>query len=85
MFIAMSKIKPFGVLKVSKRHGIARIPKYILRELSPPEEDRSYVIGWEPDARVILLFNPEMTKEEILKSLEILKQHIAHKFEEGDS
>jgi hypothetical protein len=67
----MQTVKPKGTLKVTKI-GIANIPREIQRELEIENEDIAYVL----DAKTAILFNPETSIEDILHSIEVLKQDI---------
>jgi len=67
--------RPFGYLKLSKKNPrMVRIPKKIVDELDTMN------IAWEPDARVVLLFNPEDKPEDILRGLKVLMEHFKVKY-----
>lgn len=63
-------VEPHGYISVSKKHRIARIRDEIIREV------KSLKIPYVVNAKTVLLFNPDATPEEILASLDVLRQDI---------
>jgi hypothetical protein len=63
-------VRPVGILKVA-RTSKAHIPKLIMRETGGGHEI-PFVIG----ASIVLLYNPELELEELLETLEVLKQDL---------
>jgi len=75
------KVRPFGIIKVGKKSRISRIPEQIIKEV------QSFEIGWEPNAKVILLHNPDMSPIDLWKSVRVLIDHLRVKYgieEEGE-
>ena len=66
------RIKPVGYLKTSKTSK-SHIPEIIRRETSTEPGGR---IPYLIDAHAVLLFNPEVSAEELIESLEVLKRDV---------
>jgi len=63
--------------KISIRSGKAHIPKVIRKELEKNE------IGYILDARTVVLCDPDMNIDDLLKSLQLLIEHIQLKRSRG--
>jgi len=66
------KIKPVGYLKTTKTSK-SHIPEIIRRETSVEPGGR---IPYLIDANAVLLFNPDVSAEELIESLEVLKRDV---------
>jgi len=62
-------INPVGTISLSKQ-GKAHIPTAIKRELGKD------IIAYVPDAKTVLLFNPEESADNIIKSLDVIRQDL---------
>lgn len=65
-----TKVKPHGTFKISQG-GNANIPSLIRKEIGAEE------IAFIVDAKTALLFPPQASTEDILKSLELIKSSIS--------
>ncbi len=65
----MAKIKPSGNITITKSGG-ANIPARIRNEIDA--KSLNYVL----DAKSAIVFSPEASADEVLKSIEILRQTI---------
>jgi len=63
-----TRIRPVGYLKMTKK-GKSHIPKIIRQETSIK---LPYII----DANAVLLFNPDVSAEELIEGLEVLKRDL---------
>jgi len=82
--MAKKKVKPLGFLSVSAKHHTLRFPQELVAQLEPLPRHRSskgtsIKVGWEPNARIVILFNPQMDPIDLLKSFEIMRAHLMHK------
>jgi len=68
----MEKIKPVGHIKTTKS-GKSHIPEIIMRET---ETKRGEGIPFLISAHSVLLYNPRLSAEELLASLEVIKKDI---------
>ena len=74
-----ARIKPVGYLKITKTCK-GHIPELIRRETGiPPGGAIPFVIN----ASTVLLYNPNLTLEELLESLEVLKRDIKLRVQKG--
>jgi len=70
--MSKQQIKPVGYLKITKTSK-SHIPELIRRETgTKPGEAIPYVIN----ASTVLLYDPLMTLEEILASIDVLRQDV---------
>jgi hypothetical protein len=56
--------------KITFRKGKAHIPKIVRQELGSDEA------GYILDAKTVVLCNPEISADELIKSLELLIEHL---------
>ena len=74
----MDKIEPQGYIKVSEKHRVARIREEILKEV------KTFKIPFVTDAKTVILWNPEASPEDVLKSLDILKKDLELRIRKDD-
>ncbi|MDH7564793.1 MAG: hypothetical protein ACQXXG_09490 [Candidatus Bathyarchaeia archaeon] len=73
-----TRIRPVGTIKLTKTSK-AHIPELIRRETeTQPGEEIPFVIN----AATVLLYNPKLDLEQLLASLEVLKQDLKLRFKE---
>jgi hypothetical protein len=73
------KIKPVGTIKLTKENK-AHIPKLIRRETdTAPGEEIPYVIN----AATVLLYNRKLELNQLLASLDVLKEDLKLRFQGG--
>jgi len=70
------EIEKFLHGKISIRSGKAHIPKAVRKELDKDE------IGYILDARTVVLCDPDMDVNDLLRSIELLMEHIKLKMGE---
>lgn len=68
-----TKIKPSGFIQLSPNQAKTHISKSIRREL---EVEAGEAIPYVANAHTIVLFNPKLSKEEIIRSLQIVIQDL---------
>jgi len=72
-----TKIKPVGTIKLTKT-AKAHIPQLIRRETeTQPGEEIPFVIN----AAIVLLYNPKLDLQQLLASLEVLKQDLKLRYQ----
>jgi len=64
------KLKPLGYIRTTK-YGTAHIPSIVRRELGHAREIPFIIIG-----HCVLLVDPRRSPEEIIQSLDVLKQDL---------
>jgi hypothetical protein len=75
------KIKPVGSIKLSKQ-GKAHIPQLIQKETNTqPGKEIPFVIN----ASTVLLFDPDLNLEELLASIDVLREDVKLRQIKGDS
>lgn len=68
----MEKIKPVGYLKITKTSK-SHIPELIRRETGTAPGDK---IPFVINASTVLLYDPNMTLEQLLASIDVLKSDV---------
>jgi len=75
----MEKIKPVGYLKTTKTSK-SHIPHLVRRETGTNPGDK---IPFVIDARSVLLYDPDLSAQELINSLEVMKQDIMLRVQKG--